>query len=435
MGNSFSRHVAKIDPSKRAASQATSRTEIDDPGNPAIKEWAAAGLDAPDLDAMRAYRLGRLRAELKARDVAGCLLYDPLNIRYATDSMNMQLWTMHNPVRYCFIATEGPVILFDFHGCEHLTNHLTLIDEVRHAVAWFHFETGQHSERNAKWWADELADLVTQYGGGNKRLLVDKCDKWGIDYLQARGVEVLPGQEFTEEARKIKSAEEMKAMRRAVHTSETGMWQMWHALQPGLTENQLWAELHHANIARGGEWIETRLLASGPRTNPWMHESSDRVIERGDIVGFDTDLIGPYGYCSDISRTWVCAAVPDETQAALHAQAMEQIEFNTDLLKPGMTFFDFADKAYFLPEQYRANRYSVVLHGVGLCDEYPAVRYGEDRESSGYDGVFEPGMVVCIESYVGAEGGHEGVKLERQALITETGLDVLDVFPMGLIPE
>ena len=55
-------------------------------------EWQAAGIAAPDLPAMRKYRLERIRAELKRRDYAGALLYDPVNIRYAADSTNMQLW-------------------------------------------------------------------------------------------------------------------------------------------------------------------------------------------------------------------------------------------------------------------------------------------------------------------------------------------------------
>jgi Xaa-Pro aminopeptidase len=85
-------------------------------------------------------------------------------------------------------------------------------------------------------------------------------------------------------------------------------------LRPGISEQALWAHLHAGNIARGGEWIETRLLASGPRTNPWFQECSSRPIEAGELVAFDTDLIGPYGYCADISRTWLCGA--DRASAA-----------------------------------------------------------------------------------------------------------------------
>src|SRR6185436_15651655 len=65
-------------------------------GAVAEAEWRAAGIADPDLAAMRKYRLERIRAELKRRDYAGALLYDPVNIRYATDSTNMQLWVAHN---------------------------------------------------------------------------------------------------------------------------------------------------------------------------------------------------------------------------------------------------------------------------------------------------------------------------------------------------
>ncbi len=44
--------------------------------------------------ALRQYRLGRVQAELKARDIAACVLLDPLNMRYATDSVNFQVMQM-----------------------------------------------------------------------------------------------------------------------------------------------------------------------------------------------------------------------------------------------------------------------------------------------------------------------------------------------------
>ena len=76
-----------------------------------------------------------------------------------------------------------------------------------------------------------------------------------------------------------------------------------HSL-PGKTEQEIWAELHYENIRSGGEWLETRLLAAGPRTNPWFQECSGYVCREGDMLSFDTDMIGPYGYCADLSRSW-----------------------------------------------------------------------------------------------------------------------------------
>ncbi len=393
-------------------------------------EWAALGLHAPDMDVARRYRLTRIRAELQKRDLAGIVVYDPLNVRYATDSTDMQLWVMHNAVRYAFVATDGPVILWDFHNCEHLSWHLDLIDEIRHGTAWHYYEAGQHAAERAARWAAEIADLLKACGGGNRRLAVDKINPAGVVALAAHGISVHDGEEVMEHARTVKCADELMAMRRAIGACEASMRVMENALRPGMTENDLWAILHAENIRRGGEWIETRLLSSGPRTNPWFQESSARVIEDGDIVAFDTDLIGAYGYCCDISRTWLAGDKrPTNEQRALYAMAEEQIAANLEILKPGASFRDLSHAARSVPDDYLANRYSVLFHGVGLCDEYPAVPYPEDWERSGYDGLLEPGTVVCVESYVGRHGGHEGVKLEEQVLVTETGHEQLSRYP------
>ena len=394
-------------------------------------EWDKAGIAAPDLGTMRQYRLERIRAELRKRDLAGIYLYDPLNVRYATDTTNMQIWTMHNPVRACFVATDGPVILYDFHNCEHLSDHSEVVDEVHSGIAWFYFEAGDRCDEQAANWAKITADLVRQYGGGNKRLAFDQIDPHGIPHLDQEGIEVVYGEDAMEEARKIKSPDEILCMRRAVVACEAAMHEMERALVPGMTENDLWAILHAENIRRGGEWIETRLLASGPRTNPWFQESSARVIEAGDLVAFDTDLVGPYGFCCDISRTWLAGdGQPSNEQRALYEMAIEQINHNREMLKPGASFEELSHNGKSLPADYLPNRYSVLFHGVGLCDEYPAVRYPSDWESVGYAGQLEPGMVVCVESYVGRHGGHEGVKLEDQVLITESGYEQLSSYPL-----
>jgi Xaa-Pro dipeptidase len=396
----------------------------------AESEWAALGLEAPNMDAARRHRLERIRAELRKRDLAGIVVYDPLNVRYATDSTDMQLWCTHNPVRYAFVATEGPVILWDFHHCEHLSRHLDLIDEIRHGTAWFYYEAGQHAAERARKWAREIADIVQGCGGGNRRLAVDNINPDGANALAELGISVFSGQEVMEHARTVKCPDELKAMQRAIAACEAAIGVMEKAIRPGMTENDLWAILHGENIRRGGEWIETRLLSSGPRTNPWFQECSARVIEAGDIVAFDTDLIGPYGYCCDISRTWLAGdGRPTNEQRALYAMAEEQIAANMEMLRPGRTLRELSHAAANLPPDYLPNRYSVLFHAVGLCDEYPSVPYPEDFDRSGYDGVLEANMVVCVESYVGRHGGHEGVKLEEQVLITETGHEMLSRYP------
>ena len=120
---------------------------------------------------------------------------------------------------------------------------------------------------------------------------------------------------------------------------------------------------------------------------------------------------------------------PNNEQKRLYGLSREQIEHNIALLRPGLGFREAAERAWAMPESCRPNRYSVVYHGVGLCDEYPAIVYAEDFAAVGYDGEFQPGMTICVESYMGEVGGREGIKLEEQVLITETGVERLSTFP------
>lgn len=427
----------KIDPARQRAAALKRDGSADDndrveigPTPLAFAEWESLGLIPPNLPAMREYRLRRLQAQLVARDLAGVLLFDPLNIRYATDTTNMQLWTTHNPARACFVAASGHVVLWDFHGCSHLSAHLPLVSELRSGASFFYFETGEHTEQHAQRFAVQIDELMRQHAGGNRRLAVDRIEVAGLRALDALGVEVHSGQEVTEFARVIKGADEILAMRCAVASCEASIAEMRQAMRAGVTENDVWAALHAGNIRRGGEWIETRILSSGPRTNPWYQESGPRVLSDGDLLSFDTDLIGVYGYCVDMSRSWVCGdREPTAEQKRLYRIAHEHITLNTQMVRPGMSFAELTAKGHRLPESCRQQRYGVMFHGVGLCDEYPCIRYPEDFESHGYAGELEPGMALCVEAYIGEVGGRDGIKLENQLLVTETGCEVLTRYP------
>ncbi len=204
---------------------------------------------------------------------------------------------------------------------------------------------------------------------------------------------------------------------------------MREALEPGITENALWAKLHEANISLGGEWIETRLLSSGPRTYPWFRESSMRNIENGDMLSFDTDLIGPYGYCADMSRSWVCGDKANAEQRRMYALAWQQIQHNLSILKAGVGFREVSERAWAIPREFAGSRYSSLIHGVGLADEYPSIKHIQDFDAKGYDGVLEENMTLCVESYIGSEKTGEGVKLEEQVLITDDGCKLLTSYP------
>jgi Xaa-Pro dipeptidase len=398
----------------------------------AARQHGAMDYTAPpcDLDAVRLYRLGRVRQALAARDYAGIILYDQINARYATDSTNMQVWCSHNENRYVYVPAEGPVVLFDYGGSKSfLSDGLPTIGENRAALPFYYLKAGPEGPDRARLWAAEMDEVIRAHSGGNRRIAIDKLSPLGMHEIERLGYEVFDGFEVMETARAIKSAGEIALMRASIAVTEAGIEAMRAALRPGITENALWAELHRANIAGGGEWIETRLLTSGPRTNPWFQECSMRPIEKGDMVSFDTDLIGPYGYCCDISRSWVCNAAPSDAQRRLYAAAHAHLEHNIALLKPGVSYRELSERADRLDVAYADRRYTVLMHGVGLCDEYPCIYYPEDFPARGYDGVVEEGMVLCVEALVARSDGGEAVKLEEQVLVTARGPERLSTYP------
>jgi len=397
----------KIDPNRRAHLKAdltpddNDRVEIG-PTALAFAEWQSAGITPPDIPALRAYRLSRLQEQIRKHDCAGLLLFDPLNIRYATDCTNMQLWIAHNPARAVFVPPEGKMILWDFHNCEHLSGHLPLIGELRGGASFFYFETGDQTAKAAKDFAKQIIDVMAKHAGANKRLAVDRIEHVGYAALCDLGVTVLEGQVLTEHARSIKNDNELNAMRCAIHACEASIDEMRAVMRPGLSENELWSALNAGNIKRGGEWIETRILASGPRTNPWFQECGPRLMQAGDLMAFDTDLVGTYGYCCDISRTWIIGyAAPNDRQKHLYQTAYDHVMTNIGLIEAGMSFADVTRVSHRLPEMFRP------------------LRYG---------GCFEVGMTLCVEAYIGAVGGHDGVKLEEQVLITDSGAVPLSTY-------
>jgi len=383
--------------------------------------------DEIDFSKLRSYRLDRVKKELEKNNLEACILFDPVNIRYALDTVNMSVYNMHNLTRYCFVPVNGPVILYEYFNCEKLSENLNLIDEIRPSITWDYFSNGDQSSVQLKKWINEVSDLSNSYFR-SKKIAIDVLNGPAVSALNNINIEVVDAKLILEQARVIKSPEELKCMKAALEVAEIGVGKMRNELKAGITEDELWSILHKTNIENGGEWIECRILSSGVRTNPWMQESSNKIIQRREIVSFDTDMVGPYGYCADISRTFVEGNKFNDNQKKLYLMAVEQINHNSRLIKPGMSFKEFTEKSWPLPDEYYGNRYSVMVHGIGMCDEWPAIRYPTDGGER--SGTFEKNMTITIESYIGKVGGNEGVKLEQQYLVGQNSLELMSHHPL-----
>ena len=383
-----------------------------------------------DLRAVRQYRQARVRSEMASRGIDAVILSDPINIRYATGTRNMQVFSQRNaPARYLLLTAERS-ILFEFTGCLHLAAGYETVDEVRPATTASFVAAGPQIAAREHRWAAEMADLIAELVGPGATLGLERLNAGTAIALKDQGLRLADAQVPVEMARAIKSAEEINCVKASLRATEVAVGKLRDAIRPGLTETELWSVLHKSVIEQNGDYCETRLLNAGQRTNPWFQETAHHRIGENELIALDTDVVGCHGYYSDFSRTFHAGpAAPSDAQRDLYKTAHEQVHHNLEILKPGLSFRDYAERAWDIPGRYHANRYYLSAHGVGMTGEYPYLYHRGDFPAAGYDGVIEPGMTICVESYIGEDGGPEGVKLEQQVLITETGTELLSRFP------
>ena len=206
--NQHYRDTRKIDPNRGATlgdgtPNDADRIEIG-PTQLACDEWAKAGLEVPDLAEMRAFRWRRLTQHIVDRDYAGLLMFAPLNIRYATDSTNMQLWNTHNPFRAVLLCADGHMVIWDYKNAPFLSSFNPLVKEVRHGADLFYFDRGDKIDVAADVFANSVREICAEHAPGLTRLAVDKPMVHGRRALETQGVEVMNGEEVTEKSRASK---------------------------------------------------------------------------------------------------------------------------------------------------------------------------------------------------------------------------------------
>lgn len=369
----------------------------------------------------------RLCSVMEARGVSAVLTANPINILYATGVRNMTVFSLMGPFRFVLVLADGTTVLWEFAGCEHLVTGNPVVDDVRPAPAISSIYGAAYHD-GIRSLAEQIATILKD----ERRIAVEGFDFEMTDALRAAGIAVDDAVAVFSQARLIKQPSEIAVMREAVTRVEAAAASLEAAIAPGASEVEVWSAFHKHLIATDGEYVSTRLFQSGPRTFPYFQEAGPRRMQSGDLVCFDTDALGYLHYGVDFSRTFLCdTGAASSKQRALYRLAYDQLHHNAALLQPGKSFEAFARAAWPIPADYRGHGYYCLGHGLGLCGEYPYIPHHFDGVPYAFDGSFEPGMVICIESYIGAEAESEGVKLEDQFLITDTGVERLTNYPFN----
>ncbi len=381
----------------------------------------------PEIDQQRMhdYRRGRLQEQMRIYDVEVLIMVNPLSMRYANNSRSYSIFAMHVPHTILFMGVDGPFALYN--GLA--STGLDTLPHARRASPLSHFYGGTDLQEYAERFAQQVEDYLIEVGARHRKVALEYVNPSVTQALEKRDIEVIDGMPIVDEARLIKNEDELNCIRWSVAVAEHGAQIIKQMLKPGVTETQLWGLLNYTNINNDGDWHEGRMLASGPRINPWFQEASNRKVQAGDLVGFDTDMVGPFGYCADLSRTFHCGPTPpSKRQKELYRYAYEEVQHNLGLIKAGASLLSIQQNAWPIPEEFREQAYVAVIHGVGMCDEFPHLNQGY-RDPLEFDRSLEAGMVICVESYIGAVGETDGVKLEEQVLVTDEGYEPITRFP------
>ena len=384
---------------------------------------------APALNRLIDYRHRRLQQQIINNDCAAALLCNPINIRYATGFHYAQVSNLRSPTHYAFVPAEGPSIVFGqnllppepFPGCVQFVQDIPVPS---------YFVVGDGYKQITEQWVRLISDHVALLGA-NKRLAIDTHEPELFTGLTEFGIVCVNAEPLVEQAGVIKSDDELACISKSIRIAEQGLRRVLDNVQPGVTEQALWAYLAYENARNGGEGFEYRILSSGYLTNPWGRECSNKRIESGELIGIDTGMIGPDGYCADISRTFQCGpSKPTINQKELYQAACDNLNFNMNLLYPGLSFQEFSQKSWPVPSYFWARRYNSVAHGVGMGNEWPKIPFYQDWGDCRLDGHLQENMVLAIESCICRESSGECVKLEDMVVITQDGYQQLSKFPL-----
>lgn len=375
---------------------------------------------------LRKERLAKLQTEMRKRDLGALVLNNPINVRYATGVSVMPIWTSVNLARYAIVPPAGDPKLFEYGKA--LFRAQAVWPQSEPAKTW-QYRFSQHTAVDAaKRWATDVQTLMREWGTTDGKVGIDILDHYGYQALQNIGLTIADADEPLEEAKKIKTADEIVLLERSCQVADTALLAMEQSIRPGISENELMGVFWGKMLSLGGEHCSTRLLVSGDKMNPWFYEAGERRVETGDLVGIDTDMIGPEGYLCDISRTFLCGDKANRDQIEAYQIAYDFIQSTIDLCRVGMTYDEIMEKVPRSRPEYVEQSYSCMIHGSGLDDEPPFFPYPE-QNGLRPRGVIEENMVLSVEYYAGKKGKRDGVKLEEQILVTKHGPKRLAHYP------
>jgi Xaa-Pro aminopeptidase len=396
----------------------------------ALKTFGTMAVDweeRVDFDRLRRERLARAREHLERSELGALLCFDMANIRYIT-ATHIGTWAMDKLIRFCLLPRSGEPIMWDFGSAarHHKIYNPWLGDErSRAGISTLRGSVKGRAEAVAEKIRVELAerDLDGEPVG------VDVVELPVLRALEAAGLRVVDGQALMQDARMVKTWDEIVLTNTACAMVDAAYEELFRTMRPGFRENDCVALVNQVLYGLGSEHVEGVNAISGERCSPHPHVFTDRMLRPGDPAYFD--ILHAYnGYRTCYYRTFAVGSA-SRAQVDAYKRCRDILDRALAMIRPGVTTaevvetfpraqeFGFPDEEAAFALQYG--------HGVGLSIwEKPIF---SRLVSFDHPETIQEGMVFALETFWPAADGWSAARIEEQLVVTADGCEVITRFP------
>lgn len=384
-----------------------------------------------DYVRMRQERAKRTKEYMKKAGIPALFLSEAENIRYSTGIKGVS-GRSKGFRRYAIVFAEHEPIIYEAAGThEQHKFHCPWIkvENMRAAYSWFGGAPGKEASKEmAKKFASAIKTDLEERGLANEKLGYDSIDFYAKNALDEVGIKTEWAFSVMENARRIKTIDEINCSRMAIAYADIAYYKMYEAMKPGVREIDLAAIGMEALYRAGSEEGGTIVCKSGPNTFEDYHgcNPTDRIIRFGDLITIDVTRANHLGYRTCYYRTFIIGRNPNSMEEDWYKKVRDILYEIMETIKPGGTTAELAKIfppasvwGYSGEEETLA---SVICHGIGLSMiEQPIVHRAYSLD---YPQTIEEGMIIAIETREG-KPFLGGVKLEHMILVTKNGCELL----------
>lgn len=357
-------------------------------------------------------RFDRLNASLQSSSLDAVILNPGPTLTYLS---GLQFHLMERPVVLLFAKDQVPAIV------------LPELELQKVASLPYKLQVFSYPE-NPSEWDSAFRKAAQALGLDGKRIGVEPRQLRLLEFRHVKSgapeADYPDASDVLSALRLKKDQAEVEAMRKAVKIAQDALEATIPLIKIGMTERELSSELV-VQLLRYDSQPEmpfSPIVSGGPNSANPHASPTERKLQAGDLLVVDWGAAYD-GYISDLTRTFAVGDVDDEYKK-IHQVVQDANAAGRAAAKPGVPCANVDKAARDVIEKSGYGKYFThrTGHGIGMEGHEEPYMRGDNMQ------LLEPGMAFTVEPGIYLPG-RNGVRIEDNVVITETGADVLSDMP------